>query len=150
MNHMELGPSTILGVGLIIVGILLYALKLREPYVSRDYDFFFSSIGLLCGGIIFFQGWRLDPILLLSQILLSGTTIFFIVESLYLRNKINYLKEKKIYINKKKKNVYKNIYKKKKIKKKWNELKYTKYVFYKKKSIEFIKFNAFFYKKLYL
>lgn len=35
MNHMELGPSTILGVGLIIVGILLYALKLREPYVSR-------------------------------------------------------------------------------------------------------------------
>lgn len=32
---MELGPSTILGVGLIIVGLFLYALKLREPYVSR-------------------------------------------------------------------------------------------------------------------
>nr|QYB18332.1 hypothetical protein [Sphaerocarpos texanus] len=123
MNHMELGPSTILGVGLILVGILLYALKLREPYISRDYDFFFSSVGLLCGGILFFQGWRLDPILLLSQILLSGTTIFFIAESVYLRKNINSFKykKKKIYI-------YKNF----KLKKKWNELNYTKHIFYKK------------------
>nr|QWW93252.1 hypothetical protein [Hattoria yakushimensis] len=90
MNHMELGPSTIIGIALVIVGILLYALKKREPYVSRDYDFFFSSIGLLCGGILFFQGWRLDPILLLSQILLSGTTVFFIMENIYLRNSSYY------------------------------------------------------------
>jgi len=32
---MELGPSTIIGITLIVVGILLYALKKREPYVSR-------------------------------------------------------------------------------------------------------------------
>nr|YP_010269616.1 hypothetical chloroplast RF66 [Sphagnum multifibrosum]AND47032.1 hypothetical protein RF66 [Sphagnum magellanicum]AND47198.1 hypothetical protein RF66 [Sphagnum angustifolium]AND47693.1 hypothetical protein RF66 [Sphagnum riparium]AND48929.1 hypothetical protein RF66 [Sphagnum fallax]AND49261.1 hypothetical protein RF66 [Sphagnum recurvum]AND49344.1 hypothetical protein RF66 [Sphagnum balticum]AND49510.1 hypothetical protein RF66 [Sphagnum majus]AND49593.1 hypothetical protein RF66 [Spha len=86
MIHIELGPSTIVGLGLIVVGLLLYALRIREPNVSRDYDFLFSSIGLLCGGILIFQGWRLDPILLLSQILLSGTAIFFIAESLYLRN----------------------------------------------------------------
>nr|WIA68227.1 hypothetical chloroplast RF66 [Pellia epiphylla]WIA68313.1 hypothetical chloroplast RF66 [Pellia epiphylla]WIA68485.1 hypothetical chloroplast RF66 [Pellia epiphylla] len=86
MNHMELGPSTIIGVGLITVGIFPYALRFREPHVSRYYDFLFSSIGLLCGGILFFQGWRLDPILLLSQILLSGTTVFSIAESLYPRN----------------------------------------------------------------
>nr|QWW93085.1 hypothetical protein [Fossombronia mylioides] len=133
MNHMELGPSTILGVGLIIVGILLYALKLREPYVSRDYDFFFSSIGLLCGGILFFQGWRLDPILLLSQILLSGTTIFFIAESLYLRNNIKSLKDNKNHINLKKKYIYKYIYENLKLKKKWDEIKYTRQIFYKKK-----------------
>lgn len=54
--------------------------------LSQYYDSFFSSIGLLCGGILFFQGWRLDPILLLSQILLSGTTVFFIIENIYLRN----------------------------------------------------------------
>nr|YP_009659390.1 hypothetical protein, ycf66 [Riccia fluitans]QCR64602.1 hypothetical protein, ycf66 [Riccia fluitans]QYB18417.1 hypothetical protein [Riccia fluitans]WKW95005.1 hypothetical protein, Ycf66 [Riccia fluitans] len=132
MNHMEIGPSTILGVGLIIVGIILYALKIREPYVSRDYDFFFSSIGLLCGGILFFQGWRLDPILLLSQILLSGTTIFFIIESLYLRKNINSIKNKKKYINLNKKNIYKYIYENLKIKK-WDELKYTKHIFYIKK-----------------
>jgi hypothetical protein len=58
----------------------------RRINLSQYYDFFFSSIGLLCGGILIFQGWRLDPILLLSQILLSGTAIFFIAESLYLRN----------------------------------------------------------------
>nr|QWW93167.1 hypothetical protein [Lunularia cruciata] len=133
MNHMELGPSTILGVGLIIVGILLYALKLREPYISRDYDFFFSSIGLLCGGILFFQGWRLDPILLLSQILLSGTTIFFIAETLYLRKNISSFKYKKKYINLKTKIVYKFIYENLKLKKKWDELNYTKHLFYKKK-----------------
>jgi hypothetical protein len=39
MNHMELGPSTIIGIALIIVGILLYALKKREPYVSRGVIF---------------------------------------------------------------------------------------------------------------
>nr|NP_039274.1 hypothetical protein MapoCp005 [Marchantia paleacea]Q32616.1 RecName: Full=Uncharacterized protein ycf66; AltName: Full=ORF135 [Marchantia polymorpha]BAS44694.1 hypothetical protein [Marchantia paleacea subsp. diptera]CAA28060.1 unnamed protein product [Marchantia paleacea] len=133
MNHMELGPSTILGVGLIIIGLFLYALKLREPYVSRDYDFFFSCIGLLCGGILFFQGWRLDPILLLSQILLSGTTIFFIAESLYLRKNLNFVKSKKKYINLAKKNIYKYIYENFKLKKKWNELNYTRHIFYKKK-----------------
>ena len=41
---------------------------------------------MLCGGILIFQGWRLDPILLLCQILSSGTAIFFIGESLWLRN----------------------------------------------------------------
>ncbi|KAH9530521.1 hypothetical protein CY35_20G008100 [Sphagnum magellanicum] len=104
MIHIELGPSTIVGLGLIVVGLLLYALRIREPNVSREgeeiiiestgginlsqyYDFLFSSIGLLCGGILIFQGWRLDPILLLSQILLSGTAIFFIAESLYLHKK---------------------------------------------------------------
>nr|YP_009973843.1 hypothetical chloroplast RF66 [Danaea sellowiana]QNH93752.1 hypothetical chloroplast RF66 [Danaea sellowiana] len=87
MIHMELGPSTIVGIGLILIGVLLYVLRKKEPNVSRYYDFFFSSIGLLCGGILISQGWRLDPILLLSQILLSGTTIFFIAENIILREK---------------------------------------------------------------
>ena len=36
---MELGPSTIIGITLVIVGILLYALKNREPYASRGVIF---------------------------------------------------------------------------------------------------------------
>jgi hypothetical protein len=82
---MELGPSTIVGVGLALIGFILYLVKTKKPDVSRDYDLFFSSIGLLCGGILIFQGWRLDPILLLCQILSSATAIFFIGESLWLR-----------------------------------------------------------------
>ena len=85
MIHMELGPSTIVGVGLALISFILYLVKTKKPNVSRDYDLFFSSVGLLCGGILIFQGWRLDPILLLCQILSSATAIFFIGESLWLR-----------------------------------------------------------------
>jgi len=105
--------------------------------LSQYYDSFFSSIGLLCGGILIFQGWRLDPILLLSQILLSGTAIFFIAESLYLRNtKINFtifskkyfVLEKKIL---KKKINYHKIKLKKKNYKRWEIVDYTFFIFYK-------------------
>jgi hypothetical protein len=82
---MELGPSTFVGVGLALIGLILYLVKTQKPELSRDYDLFFSSVGLLCGGILIFQGWRLDPILLLCQILSSATAIFFIGESLWLR-----------------------------------------------------------------
>ena len=85
MIHMELGPSTFVGIGLALIGLILYLVKTKKPDVSRDYDLFFSSVGLLCGGILIFQGWRLDPILLLCQILSSATAIFFIGESLWLR-----------------------------------------------------------------
>jgi hypothetical protein len=40
---------------------------------------------LLCGGILFFQGWRQDPILQFGQFLLTGSAIFFAVESVRLR-----------------------------------------------------------------
>lgn len=111
--------------------------------LSQYYDFLFSSIGLLCGGILIFQGWRLDPILLLSQILLSGTAIFFITESLYLRNsKIN----PKFFTKKNNNNhsflvkrmIKKNIYYQKfKLEKslsyykKWEKIHYTIYISYK-------------------
>ena len=61
--------------------------------LSLYYDLFFSSVGLLCGGILIFQGWRLDPILLLCQILSSGTALFFIGESLWLRGANDKTKE---------------------------------------------------------
>lgn len=83
---MELGPSTLIGISLTIVGLILYLIRTKKTEVSRDYDLFFSSVGVLCGGILIFQGWRLDPILLLCQILSSGTAIFFIGESLWLRS----------------------------------------------------------------
>lgn len=92
---------------------------------------------MLCGGILIFQGWRLDPILLLSQILLSGTAIFFIAESLYLRNnKINFkIFSKKDFVlekkNSEKKINYKKIKLTKKIEKKWEKVDYTFSISYK-------------------
>jgi hypothetical protein len=60
-------------------------LRSFKPALARDYDVFFAAIGLLCGGILFFQGWRLDPILQFGQFLLAGTTVFFAYESVRLR-----------------------------------------------------------------
>jgi hypothetical protein len=86
MIHMELAPSTLLGLCLTMAGILLYLIRIKRKILSRDYDLFFSSVGCLCGGILIFQGWRLDPILLLCQMMSGGTAIFFIAETVWLRN----------------------------------------------------------------
>lgn len=86
MIHMELAPSTLLGLCLTMAGILLYLIRIKKKTLSRDYDLFFSSVGCLCGGILIFQGWRLDPILLLCQMMSGGTAIFFIAETVWLRN----------------------------------------------------------------
>lgn len=51
-----------------------------SPSASRDYDIFFSSVALLVGGILCFQGWRLDPLLLFGQILTITAAIAFGVE----------------------------------------------------------------------
>ena len=70
---------------LAVGGALLYFMRTFKPALARDYDVFFAAIGLLCGGILFFQGWRLDPILQFGQFLLAGTTVFFAYESVRLR-----------------------------------------------------------------
>ena len=88
MIHIEFIPSTLLGISLTAVGFFLCLIRTKEPMLSREYDLFFSSAGFLCGGILIFEGWRLDPILLLCQILSSGIAIFFIIESLLLRRSI--------------------------------------------------------------
>lgn len=79
------GPAGILGVFLAVAGAALYFLRSMRPELARDHDIFFAAVGLLCGGILFFQGWRLDPILLFGQILLTSTSVFFAAESIRLR-----------------------------------------------------------------
>lgn len=86
MIHMELAPSTLLGLCLAMASVFLYFIRIKKKNISKDYDLFFSSVGFLCGGILIFQGWRLDPILLLCQMMSGVTAIFFITETLWLRN----------------------------------------------------------------
>ena len=74
-----------MGIVLAVGGALLYFMRSFKPALARDYDVFFAAIGLLCGGILFFQGWRLDPILQFGQFLLAATTVFFAYESVRLR-----------------------------------------------------------------
>ncbi|WP_017316034.1 Ycf66 family protein [Mastigocladopsis repens] len=77
--------ASILGIFLAVAGAALYFLRSVRPELSRDQDIFFAAVGLLCGFILVFQGWRLDPILQFGQLLLAGSTIFFAVESIRLR-----------------------------------------------------------------
>jgi hypothetical protein len=85
MVNFGLNSASILGIFLAVAGAGLYFLRSIRPELSRDHDIFFAAVGLLCGLILLFQGWRLDPILQFGQFLLTGSAIFFAVETVRLR-----------------------------------------------------------------
>lgn len=85
MVNLGLNFSSLLGIILILSGAGLYFLRSWKPKLARDHDIFFAAVGLLCGGILLFQGWRLDPILAFGQFLLTGSAVFFAVESIRMR-----------------------------------------------------------------
>lgn len=70
MINIGFGPNIILGFALGFGVILLYLLRLVKPEVARDEDIFFATIVLLYSCILIIHGWRLDPILLFSQVLI--------------------------------------------------------------------------------
>lgn len=53
-----------------ILIVFSHCLQMRSsrPELSKDADVVYSSIGVLVGGILIFQGWRLDPLLLFGQV----------------------------------------------------------------------------------
>lgn len=79
------GWGSLMGIALVVCGVALYLLRTTRPNLARDHDIFFAAVALLCGGILFFQGWRLDPILQFGQFLMTGSAVFFAVESIRLR-----------------------------------------------------------------
>lgn len=85
MVNVGLNPGAMLGIVLFVAGAGLYFLRSVRPELARDHDIFFMAVAVLCGGILFFQGWRLDPILTFGQFLLTGASIWFAVESIRLR-----------------------------------------------------------------
>lgn len=85
MVNFGLNSAAILGIFLAVAGAGLYFLRSIRPELARDQDIFFAAVGVLCGGILLTQGWRLDPILQFGQFLLTGSTIFFAYEAIRLR-----------------------------------------------------------------
>lgn len=85
MVNVGLGWSSFVGICLVVAGVGLYALRSLRPNLARDHDIFFSAVALVCGGILFFNGWRQDPILQFGQFLLAGSAIFFAYDSIRLR-----------------------------------------------------------------
>ncbi len=85
MVNFGLSPASFLGIILAVAGAGLYVLRSIRPELSRDQDIAFTAVGIICGFILIFQGWRLDPILQFGQFLLSGSAIYFAYESIKLR-----------------------------------------------------------------
>lgn len=86
MVNFAFGWAGFLGIALIFGGVGLYALRTMRPALARDQDIIFAAIGLLCGGILIFQGWRLDPILQFAQTLSVASAIWFAYEAIRLRS----------------------------------------------------------------
>lgn len=88
MVNVDVSPSVVLGVGLIGAGVSLWQIRRVKPWLSKDYDVVVSCISLLVGGILIFQGWRLDPLLLFGQLMTTGAAVSFAVEALRLRSEV--------------------------------------------------------------
>ena len=71
--------------------LVFYGVQFVRPEVSRNEDIFFTTLGLFFSGILIVLGWRLDPILLFSKVLIF--TIVFVAgcENIRLRGLLVYL-----------------------------------------------------------
>lgn len=96
MINLDFNASTLLGVCLVVTSIGLYAMRKLYPELSRDSDVIFSTVGVVAGSILTFQGWRLDPILLFCQTCSTGVALFFVWESVHLRHRSHFLNTNQI------------------------------------------------------
>nr|YP_009227317.1 Ycf66 [Sargassum thunbergii]AMB49067.1 Ycf66 [Sargassum thunbergii] len=88
MINIVFGANFLLGLIIIIGVLLLYFLRIIRPELCRDEDIFFTTLGLIYGSILIIHGWRLDPILLFSQVLLVSVVLVAGWENIRLRGLI--------------------------------------------------------------
>ena len=95
MINIGFGFNIFLGLILGFGVILLYFLRVIKPEVARDEDIFFATIGLLYCCILIIHGWRLDPILLFSQVLIILSVLVAGWENIRLRGLLTNMAELK-------------------------------------------------------
>ena len=77
MINIIVEPALLLGAIFAMIMIFLYGLRFVNPELSTDWDIFITTLGIVYSSIIIIHGWRLDPILLFSQVLLIFITFSF-------------------------------------------------------------------------
>jgi hypothetical protein len=77
MINIIVEPALLLGVSFSVVMIFFYSLRFIKPDLATDWDIFISTLGIVYSSILIIHGWRLDPILLFSQVLLIFITFSF-------------------------------------------------------------------------
>lgn len=77
MINLSFSPTIMLGLVVTLTVLVRYLLRTVKYEIGNDMDLFISTLGILYGVIIVIHGWRLDPILIFSQLLL----VFIILQS---------------------------------------------------------------------
>jgi uncharacterized membrane protein len=77
MINIIIEPALLLGAIFALVMLFLYGLRFVNPDLATDWDIFITTLGIVYSSIILIHGWRLDPILLFSQVLLIFITFSF-------------------------------------------------------------------------
>lgn len=85
MINIGFGANLVLGFLLVLGVTLLYLVRIVRPELSRDEDIFFTTLGLIYSCILIIHGWRLDPILLFSQVLIVSISLAAGWENIRLR-----------------------------------------------------------------
>ena len=77
MINIIVEPALFLGAIFALAMLFLYGLRFINPDLATDWDIFITTLGIVYSSIILIHGWRLDPILLFSQVLLIFITFSF-------------------------------------------------------------------------
>lgn len=85
MINIAFGTNILLGFVLVLISTLVYFVRVIRPELSRDEDIFFTTLGLIYSCILIIHGWRLDPILLFSQVILVSVCLAASWENVRLR-----------------------------------------------------------------
>lgn len=88
MINIGFSANLVLGFLFALGVITLYLVRIVRPELSRDEDIFFTTLGLIYSCILIIHGWRLDPILLFSQVLVICISIAAGWENIRLRGLI--------------------------------------------------------------
>jgi uncharacterized membrane protein len=77
MINIILEPALLLGGIFALAMICLYSLRFLNANLATDWDIFITTLGIVYSSIIIIHGWRLDPILLFSQVLVIFISFSF-------------------------------------------------------------------------
>lgn len=85
MVNIGFGTNLVLGFFFVLGVTILYLVRIVRPELARDEDIFFTTLGLIYSCILIIHGWRLDPILLFSQVLIISMSLAAGWENIRLR-----------------------------------------------------------------
>lgn len=90
MVNSGLNSASLLGICLMLFSIAFIPLgiALRRPFRIGNLiqDIIFAFVYLLCGSILVFQGWRLDPILQFGEFLLTLSSVYWVIKDMLHRS----------------------------------------------------------------